>query len=275
MNRILVRCATVSDISAIVEIEAGEAGPWGDPVSCEAWTKRRLARGFFIQIAFLDGKPAGHAEWITSDEPDARTFYLGCLQVKKDLQKSGVGRAMLANGEAEARRRGCASLSTIPDLDTGSEVFYQKCGFERVRTFLQLDADARDADVPFVEIPTIPEDVVCGKRFVAGFLQAASRHMYEVACQNPDSSDRIVRCARIPGGFLALMWFPGQDRAQALAWGDFSAGDALLGGLTFAHEIGVPHISLVFDAREADAVRALGIGAFADLDSFEVLKRLG
>lgn len=275
MSAIEVRRATLDDVPAIVRVENGEVGPWGEPDSCRRWTARRLARGFYIRVAFLDGEPAGHAEWIESDEPAGKTFYLGLLQVKKSLQFRGVGRAIIADGEAEARRLHCASLSTMPETDTGSQVFYLKCGFQNARSFAELAADARDMGAPVREIPGIPESVVCEKRFVAGLLQIASRHMYEVLFHRPEGSEREVRCAEAAGGYVALERVPGDALWQAVVWGDFSAPDALRAALTFAARIGVPGIGFVFDAAEKKAVRALGIGALTDCASYEMVRRLG
>ncbi len=275
MSLIEVRPATLSDIPAIVRVEAGENGPWGEPDSCFRWTARRLARGFFIRIAFLDGEPAGHAEWIESGEPHGRTFYLGALQVRKDLQRAGVGRAMLADGEAEALRRGCGALSTMPDLTTGSDAFYAKCGFVKARRAALIEADARDVGVALSEISAIPESDARETRFVAGLYQFSARHMYEVAFHPPEGHGRIVRCAEVPGGRVALMRFPEQTCADALAWGRFSAPEALAACLTFAARIGVPQVEFLFDAAEAGAVRALGLGEWKDAPDFEVIKRLG
>lgn len=275
MGGIEVRRATEDDVPEIVRIEAGEQGPWGEPDSCRRWTARRLARGFYIRIAFLDGEPAGHAEWIESDEPRGRTFYLGALQVRKDLQRSGVGRAMLADGAAEAMRRGCPTLSTMPDLTTGSDAFYAKCGFVKARAGALVEVHAREMGVPLSEISAIPESDVREKRFVAGLYQFSSRHMHEVAFCPPEGDDRIVRSAEVPGGRVALMRFPDQTCADALAWGDFSAPEALAACLTFAARTGVARVAFVFDAAEGDAVRALGLGECKDYPDFEVIKRLG
>ena len=274
MSTIEVRRATLDDVPAIVEIETGEEGPWGAPDSCHAWTALRLERGFTIQIATLDGEPAGHAEWIESDEPAGKTFYLGVLQVKKSLQHRGVGRAMLACGEAEAWRRNCITLSTMPETDTGSEVFYAKCGFQNARYVTELAADALDMGVVIREVPSVAESVVREMRFVAGLRQFASRHMYEVLFHPPEGSGRITRCAEFMGGYVALDRFRDDARAQASAWGDFTAPEALRAALTFAARIGVPGIEFVFDAAEKDAVAALGLGAFADNAYYEMIKRL-
>jgi hypothetical protein len=163
----------------------------------------------------------------------------------------------------------------MPDLTTGSDTFYAKCGFVKARRAALIEADARDMGVAVSEIPTIPESDAREARLVAGLYQFSSRHMHEVAIFPPEGHDRIVRCAEVPGGRVALMRFPDQTCADALAWGRFSAPEALAACLTFAARIGVPRVAFLFDAAEAGAVRALGLGEWKDYTDFEVIKRLG
>lgn len=247
-----IRPAALDDIPGIVEIEAGEEGPWGDPDSCYSWTKKRLDRGFTIRIAFLNGAPAGHAEWIQSDEPGDRAFYLGVLQVKRSLQHRGVGRAMMAEGEAEARRRGCGRVTLIPDMDTGADIFYEKLGYRRARTLLEAKI-ASQPGANFEWVDAIPQAVVSEKRFVAGLIQTASRHMWELAEHPP--SPRNVRRAAIPGGYVALMWFEGR-MPYALAWGDFGLETARATGAAMAHALDLACFGLVFDAATGPSLAA-------------------
>jgi predicted N-acetyltransferase YhbS len=262
MSTIEIRRATQADISAIVEIEAGEEGPWAEIDSCRAWVLKRLARGFYIQLAYLDGLPAGHGEWVPSDEPGGKTFYLGQLQVKKAFQRMGVGRAMMKDGEAEARRLGCESVTLIPDTQTGADAFYARCGYQRSRTLLRATGKA-EAGVPAEMIDSIPERVVREKRFVAGLMQTASRHIWELIEHAPD--ERNVRRARVPGGYVALMWHEGHV-PSALAWGDFDAEGARAGCAALAKALGFSAFEFIYDA---DEVNLPEVGSF----EFEMEKR--
>jgi len=264
MSSIEVRRATEADIPAILAVNAGEEGPWAEPDSCRAWVLKRLARGFFIQAAYLDGAPAGHGEWVLSDEPRGKTFYLGQLQVKKTLQRMGVGRAMMAGGEAEARRLDCETVTLIPDTETGADSFYARLGYRRGRTLLRAAGKA-EAGVPVQMIDAIPENAVSGKRFVAGLAQTASRHMWELVEHCPDG--RNIRRAQVPGGYAALMWREG-DSPTALAWGDFDAEGARAGCAALARVLGFVTFDFVYDAAERANLPAI------ENFEFEMVKRL-
>lgn len=264
MSKIEVRRAEEADIPAILEVNAGEEGPWAEPDSCRAWVQKRLSRGFFIQVAYLDGAAAGHGEWVFSDEPRGKAFYLGQLQVKKELRRMGVGRAMMADGEAEARRLGCESVTLIPDLETGADAFYARLGYQRGRTLLRATGKARSG-VPLRMIDAIPERVVSEKRFVAGLMQTASRHMWELVEHCPDG--RNIRRAEVPDGYAALMWHEGHS-PSALAWEDFDAEGARAGCAALARALGFLTFEFIYDAAERANLPAI------ENFEFEMVKRL-
>ncbi len=270
MQVVEIRTATLADIPAIVAVETGEEGPWGEPESCRRWTDRRLARGFYIQVAFLDGEPAGHAEWVESDEPNGKTFYLGVLQIKKELQRHGIGRRMMSDGEAEARRRGCARVTLIPELETGADAFYEKLGYRRAREIVYANSKT-GIGAPVERIDRIPECVVREERFVLGFHQTASRHMWELIEHPAEGSDAQVARAHVPGGYVALRWFAGKT-PHALAWGTFSEEEARAGCAALAHDLGFDAFTLAFDAA---ARPCLDMDACEIVSSeFEMEKRL-
>ncbi|MGI6239308.1 MAG: GNAT family N-acetyltransferase [Christensenellales bacterium] len=268
-----MRRATTRDLDAICTVERGEEGPWGEMESCDPMVRRNLARGYYIQIAYRGGEPVGHGEWNVSDEPSGRAFYLNLLQVRKGFQKMGVGTRMMEDGAREANLCGCARLTTMPDLDTGSDAFYRKNGFVKSRSLFQLSAKARDTGAKIARIDAIPESVIAKKRFISGYLQASSRFMWELIT-HPPNKERIVHRARVPGGYIVLMHFPGK-RADALAWGDMSAGDALSGCMQLAHECGIGRFSFVFDGADCADVSACAAGEISLHDSYEMVKLLG
>jgi GNAT superfamily N-acetyltransferase len=69
------------------------------------------------------------------------------VYVRADMQRSGVGRALMAALEREAERRGCETL----DLTAGAAAaaFYERLGYERRGTGEFVDGYAR---VPFVHM---------------------------------------------------------------------------------------------------------------------------
>lgn len=108
-----------NDIEGICRIHRSCSDPWQDVEEGTSWVTHRLSRGFYIQVALLDGLVVGHGEWIVSDEPAGKYLYLGVLQVDADYQRQVIGRKMIEDGARYAAGQGCSSLVTIPENDPG------------------------------------------------------------------------------------------------------------------------------------------------------------
>ena len=128
---IIIRNVDVNtDIQGIREAH-GSDDHWGSDQACFLSQKTRLENGFFIQVAVYNDRIVGHVEWVISDEPEYRFLYLGMLQINSEYQKRGIGTKFLESGVAYAREHNCTFLRTMPDIETGSIEFYQKCGFKK------------------------------------------------------------------------------------------------------------------------------------------------
>jgi len=271
-----IRKAKVNDIDKIRCINQGEEGPWADLDSCRSWVTKRLERNFFILISELDGRPVGHSEWIESDEPLGRTFFLGQLQIAKAYQRLGIGKAMLNAGEEEAMKRGCASVTTIPELDTNADVFYKKCGYSIRRRFITVEANVAVNVKPesMTLIDEIPENVIREKDFLIGLSQSASRHMWEVLNRRPDTDNRIVKCAEFEdGSYAAIFWFGSNQTAYAAAYGTVPVDLALGHCFSLAEAYGVKELIFVIDQQHK-----IQLGRYIVRDSkdthFEMIKML-
>jgi GNAT superfamily N-acetyltransferase len=69
------------------------------------------------------------------------------VYVRVDVQRSGVGRALIAALEAEAVRRGCDALHLT--AGAAAAAFYERLGYERLEAGEFVDGEAR---VPFVNM---------------------------------------------------------------------------------------------------------------------------
>jgi GNAT superfamily N-acetyltransferase len=255
MKDLLIRKATVNDIGKINLIHQGEEGPWADLDMCAAWVTRRLERDFFILVAEFDGKPAGHGEWIVSDELIGKTFFLGQLQIAKAYQRLGIGKAMLKAGEEEALKRGCASVTTIPEPDTTSNIFYEKCGYTVSRRFITAETEVCGNAKPetMTVIDEIPESVIGAMRFLIGLSQSASRHIWEVISRRPEGNNRTVKCAAFPdGSYAAISWFGSNQTAYADAFGNVPADAALGHCFSLADAFGVKQICFEADQQHKE-----------------------
>ena len=79
-------------------------------------------------IAELGGRPVGCLRWRVAADGD---FHVRRVAIEPTLQRRGVGRALMAWAEREAKRRGCEGISvgvriTLP----GNLTFYRRLGYE-------------------------------------------------------------------------------------------------------------------------------------------------
>jgi len=244
----IIRAVTARDFAGIQNIHRDCDDPWRDPDECAAWLGKRLERGFSIRAAALDGKIVGHAEWVVSDEPRGKFLYLGMLQIDADFQGRGIGRKMLDDGMGMARELGCAKLVTMPEADTTSNVFYQKCGFIEGRKIKSVTLPAGEYGYAqsFAAAGSAPFSVVRERPFVFGAVQASSRHVWEVHNQKPATDDRST-AAMVSGGgdCMQLGWFPGSGTALAVYWGEPGAR-CVEDMLSFGKQLGLQNVLFVF-----------------------------
>ena len=192
MGNVIIRAATSGDIPGICHVNRGEDGPWAEIDSCAAYVMNRLRCGFYVQVAEYGGRIAAHGEWVVSDEYRGRTFYLGQLQVDPDLQRRGIGHLMIEDGVAHARAAGCGTVTLIPEQDTHSQLFYEKCGFVRGEDLLFSSLPAREGALRGERLSEAPHELVRTMPFVFGLCQTAAQHMWQVFNRRPDGEGRQV-----------------------------------------------------------------------------------
>jgi GNAT superfamily N-acetyltransferase len=95
---------------------------------------RMLAEGDRLVVAEAGGAVVGLAALHVSPslEHDAPAGKLAALIVDEAQRGAGVGRALVGEMEAEARRRGCGVLFlTTAEGRAGAHAFYERLGLER------------------------------------------------------------------------------------------------------------------------------------------------
>jgi GNAT superfamily N-acetyltransferase len=252
MNSLIIRPATLDDCGGIRHIHRDCPDPWHDPEECAAWVERRLERGFYIQLAVLDGAVVGHGEWVVSDEPDGKFLYLGMLQIDADYQRRGIGRAMVADGEKYAAIHGCSHIVTLPD--EGAEAFYESCGFAKGAEIMTANIPVADNALSqtYTPVDEVPFDVIKERRFVLGWSQACSRHMWELCNRPPSTDDRIVKSYRAENGdYVQLMYFNDNDYTSALLWSNTPTERYAADILALAACVGLSNVGFDFNNKYA------------------------
>lgn len=251
MEQIIIREAKFTDIKSIQCIHRNCDDPWHDEVECAAWINKRLERGFYIQVAQCGEEIVGHAEWIISDEPDKKMLYLGLLQIDSDFQKRGIGRAMIRDGIHYAKDNNCSVIVTVPEMETGSNIFYEKCSFIQRRNTVSCTVSTqkgKDFKCDMLHVESVPFSVIHEKPFVFGLAQIASRHMWEICNNKPISDDRKTPTVCLcDDSYIQLSYFDNSETALALCWTKSNNLDFIIKSiLFFGHECGVKNIGFVF-----------------------------
>jgi ribosomal protein S18 acetylase RimI-like enzyme len=82
-------------------------------------------------IAELDGRVVGCLRWQIGEGGD---LHVRRLAVTPELQRRGIGRALMTWAEEEAKRRGCGGVFVGARLEVPRNVaFYRALGYEAVR----------------------------------------------------------------------------------------------------------------------------------------------
>ena len=247
MEELIIRAATIADIPGICHVNRGEEGPWAEMESCAAWVVNRIRLGFYVQVAELDGRIIAHGEWSLSDERRWKTFYLGQLQVDPDFQFRGAGRRMLADGIRVARAAGCDSISLIPEQDTGSQKFYEKCGLARGNDILRCRLGAEAGPVQGERVSEAPQSVIKRLPFMFGLSQTSAYHMWQVLNRRPEGEGRRVDTLLGDGFCLQIAGFTRSRSAQLLVWAERdSAAEMIRNARAFAWELGYPGVDFYF-----------------------------
>jgi len=210
-----------TDIQGIREAH-GDDEHWGSDEACFSSTKSSLENGFFIQVALCGDKIVGHTEWVISDEPKHKFLYLGIMQIHEDYQKKGIGTKLLESGAEYAEANDCAFLRTMPEIETGSDVFYEKCGFVRTKDSNSTLKIATTAASPnnAVRIDKVPFSVVKTLPFVVGLYQHASAHIWKCYNVQDEYNNRIIAAYKIGNAYINIDAFKPTDCASVGCWSE-------------------------------------------------------
>jgi ribosomal-protein-alanine N-acetyltransferase len=118
-------------IEDVAEVAAIESEVFGDPWSADSFlaeVERNPEIGYPVVVRGEGGVIAYAVAWFIVDE-----LHVGNVAVRPDAQGRGIGRAVLAELVAEARRRGMvrATLEVRPSNATALAL-YESFGFRRI-----------------------------------------------------------------------------------------------------------------------------------------------
>ena len=254
MNNIKIRQATASeaDLNGIVHIHRKEADvPWNNIKDCALWTTKRLDCGFYITVTELDGKIIAYAEWVISDEPDRKYLYLGYLQVDPDYQRKGIGRIIIDDGIEYAKKNNCSQLVTNPEIESGADIFYRKCGFKdgpKLFSLQILTEPYKDYKFEKKILDKVPFLAVKENKFMFGKWEFSSHHVWQV--YNESAHGRKSHVILLQDGTY-IQIDHGSDGGAVIIWANSkNYGDIIKSALSFAYSIGYHHLDFAYLENE-------------------------
>ena len=128
-----IRDAAPGDAEAIASLLT-QLGYPSEPAAVEARLDRLRIVGDRVVVAQVDGRIAGlaHLQVSPAIERDRPAAKLGALVVDEAQRGRGIGRALVAAMEAEARLRGCELLFlTTAERRDDAHAFYERVGLEQ------------------------------------------------------------------------------------------------------------------------------------------------
>jgi ribosomal protein S18 acetylase RimI-like enzyme len=127
MRRIEIRPFRIEDADTVLELwqSVGMTRPGGNPRADIRKKLRHSPESFFVGlhegrvVATVMAGYDGHRGWVYS------------LAVRPELQRRGIGRAMVEAAETWLRGQGCGRVKLQVERDPGEAVgFYRKLGYE-------------------------------------------------------------------------------------------------------------------------------------------------
>ena len=258
-----------TDIQGIREAH-GRDEHWGSDRACFLSAKTSLENGFFIQVALCGDKIVGHTEWVISDEPKTRFFYLGMMQIHEEYQKKGIGTKLIETGTAYAKSNNCAFLRTSPSIESGSFIFYQKNGFIQTKdsnSTLKLETINSPA-LNAVRIDKIPFTVVKTLPFMIGLYQHASAHIWKVYNAQHELDDRTVESFKIGESYINVGGFQPTDRASVTCWSKEITPALITEILSLGGKLGYKYLSFCVLSENVPCFNAFSHEVSAEHDIF-------
>lgn len=165
------------DLSAFEQWMNG--GPWMNPALCAVHVNSLLLGGHFPLVALAGDQAVGELELFRDRGPDGDLAHIGVLQVRKEWQRRGAGRALVVAAGRLARGLGCVRLTVEPAQEATG--FYARLGFSPWLSFqaLTLRADPVPFDLAWSE-PERCNPVQLGWHLVLGRRQCPAQiwHQY-------------------------------------------------------------------------------------------------
>ncbi len=233
----------------------GFGGPWMSVETCSIHLNDLLLRRQFPIVAQRGKKLAGEMELFTGNEgtPYGKNMHIGLLYVRKGSTGRGVGTALVTKAQAMAAEQECDTLTV--SSDQANEGFYEKCGFKRSGTLVELEAVTRAYDVNTkpLRVPLNVQSFAHRKTMSIGRYQSSAFHLFEM--QDAFAIPEYLNCRRDrvfaevnghPSMFSFVKYDLPTSRVDVYAWTDGAKTvELVFAALTMLHNEGIKSANIL------------------------------
>ena len=159
----------------------GFGGPWMSVETCSVHLNNLLLHHQFPIVAEEGGRPVGEMELFLGREgaPYGQNMHIGLLYVGRGHTGQGIGGALVEKAFRLAESQECDTVTVASGQ--ASEGFYERCGFERAGSMVELEAATKDYGVDISPLPP-PLNVwsfARGMSMPLGRYQSSAFHLFE------------------------------------------------------------------------------------------------
>ncbi len=235
----------------------GFGGPWMSVETCAVHLNNLILQHQLPVVAEDDGVLAGETELFLGEEGAAygKNLHIGLLYVRRGHTGHGIGSALVDKAFRLAEGRGCDTVTVASgQANVG---FYERLGFERSGTMVELEAATKDYGVSVFPLPPPlnPRSFTRGMRMPVGRHQSSAFHLFEqldtYAIPEFLNLERKRIFATVNGhpSMLVLVKH-GDAGADVYGWSGAGAEELTRTALTLLHKDGVKYANILLTSDD-------------------------
>lgn len=235
----------------------GFGGPWMSVETCSVHMNNLILQHQVHIVAEENGILIGEMELFLGEEGPGfgRNMHIGLLYVRRGHTGQGIGSALVNKAFKLAESQGCDTVSVASSQ--ANEGFYEKCGFERSATMVELEAITNDYDVDVspLQPPLNLWSFARGMAMSLGRYQSSAFHLFEqldlyAIPEFLNVSHKKV-FINVNGHPSLLVFVKGDDvSADVYGWSGATAEELTQAALTLLGRDGVKYASILLSSDD-------------------------
>lgn len=236
----------------------GFGGPWMSVETCSVHLNNLLLQRQSPIVACEGDRPVGEMELFLGKEgaPYGGNMHIGLLYVRRGYAGQGIGTALVDKAFKLAESQGCDTITVASSQ--ASEGFYERRGFERTGSMVELEAATKDygVDVSPLPPPLNMWSFARGMSMPLGRYQNSAFHLFEQSDTYaiPEflnlARNRIFMAVNSHPSMLVLVKRD-DVRADVYGWsGGAGAEELAFAALSLLHDDGIKYASILLTSDD-------------------------